>query len=104
MMVHDLPFAVGLLKNARAVDPALIVWTDAAVFSDRTGCAGEEWVQHSEKTGGRPMWLGILWWAFDDHLAEALGTPGLGSLPIWVPFLIGLAFSFTISAGSKSRS
>lgn len=48
------------------------------------------------------MWLGLLWWLFDDHLAEALGTPGLGELPIWVPFLIGFAFSFTISASVKS--
>lgn len=47
------------------------------------------------------MWFGLLWWAFDDHLAEALGTPGLGELPIWVPFLIGLAFATTVSVARK---
>lgn len=31
-----------------------------------------------------------LWYTFDDHLAAgggALGTPGLGELPIWVALL-----------------
>ena len=32
------------------------------------------------------MWLLAFpfWYTFDDHLAEALGTPGLGALPVWV--------------------
>lgn len=49
------------------------------------------------------MWFGFLWWAFDDNLAKALETPGLGELPIWVPFLIGLAFSTTISAATNHK-
>ena len=44
------------------------------------------------------MWLFVLWWCVDDHIAEALGAPGVGELPLWVPLLIGLAFSFTLSA------
>jgi hypothetical protein len=43
------------------------------------------------------MWLWLLWWAVDDHLAAALETPGLGTLPIWVPFIISLAISFTFA-------
>ena len=43
------------------------------------------------------MWIFVLWWAVDDHLAAALEAPGLGELPIWVPLIIGLAFSFTFS-------
>ena len=42
------------------------------------------------------MLLFLLWWLEDDHLAAALGTPGLGQLPIWVPFIIALAFSWTV--------
>ena len=34
------------------------------------------------------MWMFLLWWLVDDHLAAALNTPGLGHLPIWVPFII----------------
>ncbi len=43
------------------------------------------------------MWLWLLWWTVDDHLATAFGTPELGHLPIWVPFIISIAISFTIS-------
>ena len=43
------------------------------------------------------MLLFLLWWLVDDHLAAALGTPGLGELPIWVPLIISLAFSCTFS-------
>lgn len=39
------------------------------------------------------MWFWLLWWTFDDHLADALNAPGLGKLAIWVPFLIGIALS-----------
>ncbi len=42
------------------------------------------------------MWLFLLWWCVDDNLAKALGTPGLGDLPIWVPLVLSLAFSFTL--------
>ena len=48
------------------------------------------------------MWLWLLWWCVDDHLAAAMNMPGLGSLPIWVPLIISLAFSFTLSNASKS--
>jgi hypothetical protein len=53
-----------------------------------------------------PMWLFLLWWCVDDHIAQALNAPGVGTLPWWVPLLVGLAFSFTISANvrrSKSQ-
>lgn len=49
------------------------------------------------------MWLFLLWWLVDDHIAEALGAPGVGELPIWVPLIIGLAFSFTFSANVSKR-
>jgi hypothetical protein len=48
------------------------------------------------------MWLFLLWWCVDDHIASALDKPGLGELPIWVPFLISLAFSFSFNATVKS--
>lgn len=47
------------------------------------------------------MWLFLLWWCVDDHIAEALKEPGVGALPWWVPLLIGLAFSFTISTNLR---
>ena len=49
------------------------------------------------------MWLFLLWWLVDDHIAEALEAPGIGSLPIWVPLIIGLAFSFTFSVDAGKR-
>lgn len=49
------------------------------------------------------MWIFLLWWCVDDHIAAALGAPGLGELPIWVPLIIGLAFSFTFSANVDKR-
>jgi hypothetical protein len=50
------------------------------------------------------MWIFLLWWCVDDHIAAALDAPGLGHLPWWVPFIIGLAFSFTFSANvNKNR-
>lgn len=51
------------------------------------------------------MWIFLLWWLVDDHIAEALEAPGMGELPIWVPLIIGLAFSFTFSAnlGGKEK-
>jgi hypothetical protein len=49
------------------------------------------------------MWIFLLWWCVDDHLAAALNAPGLGQLPIWVPFIIGLAFSTTINVAVKRR-
>lgn len=50
------------------------------------------------------MMLWALWWTFDDHLAEALGTPGLGQLPIWVPFLMALALSLQIGVSTSNLS
>ncbi|MEZ5945424.1 MAG: hypothetical protein R3C13_06885 [Hyphomonas sp.] len=47
------------------------------------------------------MWLWLLWWCVDDHIAEAVGAPGLGELPIWVPLVLSLAFSFTIDTSMK---
>ena len=49
------------------------------------------------------MWLFLLWWLVDDHLASALELPGLGTLPIWVPFIIAIAFSTTLSVVAKGR-
>ena len=48
------------------------------------------------------MFLFLLWWCVDDHLAAALETPGLGELPIWVPLILSLAFSFTFESAFKS--
>ncbi|MCA8902148.1 MAG: hypothetical protein KDA53_12965 [Hyphomonas sp.] len=47
------------------------------------------------------MWLWLLWWCVDDHLAAALNLPGLGTLPIWVPLIISLAFTFTVDSSAK---
>ena len=47
------------------------------------------------------MWLWLLWWCVDDHLAAALETPGLGNLPIWVPLILSLAFSFSLDGAMK---
>jgi hypothetical protein len=49
------------------------------------------------------MWLFVLWWCVDDHIAQALGAPGVGSLPWWVPLIVGLAFSFTLSANIREK-
>lgn len=45
------------------------------------------------------MWMFLLWWCVDDHLATALTAPGLGTLPIWVPLLIAIGFSTTVKIG-----
>lgn len=47
------------------------------------------------------MFLFLLWWCVDDHIAAALETPGLGELPIWVPFILSLAFSMTLKDAWK---
>ena len=47
------------------------------------------------------MWLFLLWWCVDDTIAMATETPGLGELPIWVPLILSLALSTTISTGGK---
>ncbi len=50
------------------------------------------------------MWMFLLWWCVDDHLARALNTPGLGNLPWWVPAIIAFAFSTTVSlSGAKKK-
>ncbi len=49
------------------------------------------------------MWLFLLWWCVDDHLAAAFETPKLGELPIWVPFIIAIAFSTTLNVALKRR-
>lgn len=49
------------------------------------------------------MWMFLLWWCVDDHLAAALETPGLGTLPIWVPAIIALAFSTTVNVAAKRK-
>lgn len=49
------------------------------------------------------MLLFLLWWLVDDHLAAALNAPGLGELPIWVPLIISLAFSWTFSSKIRGR-
>jgi hypothetical protein len=36
------------------------------------------------------MWLWLLWWCVDDHIAKAAGSPGIGELPIWVPLILSL--------------
>lgn len=48
------------------------------------------------------MLLFFLWWCFDDHLAAAVDTPGLGSLPWWVVLLASLAFTWTVSWHRRS--
>lgn len=47
------------------------------------------------------MWLFVLWWCVDDTLAHALELPGLGTLPIWAPLILSLAFSFTFTESLK---
>jgi len=47
------------------------------------------------------MWLFLLWWCVDDTLARALELPGLGTLPIWVPLIVGLAFATTVNVAVK---
>nr|WP_197501334.1 hypothetical protein [Hyphomonas sp. Mor2] len=49
------------------------------------------------------MWLFLLWWCVDDHLASAMNAPGMGELPIWVPLILSLAFSFTFSRSVKKH-
>jgi hypothetical protein len=34
------------------------------------------------------MWLFLLWWCVDDHLAQLLGRPELGHLPWWFVLVI----------------
>lgn len=46
------------------------------------------------------MLLWALWWTFDDHLAEAMMMPGVGTLPIWVPLLVAISI-FPISLKYK---
>jgi hypothetical protein len=47
------------------------------------------------------MWLFLLWWCVDDHLAAAIEAPGLGELPIWVPLILSLAFMTSVSHCNK---
>ncbi len=47
------------------------------------------------------MFLFLLWWVVDDHIATALEAPGLGELPLWVPLVLSLAFSFTLEGAFK---
>jgi hypothetical protein len=47
------------------------------------------------------MWMFLLWWCVDDHLAVALNAPGLGHLPVWVPPIIAIAFSTTLNVAMK---
>ena len=49
------------------------------------------------------MWLFLLWWCVDDHLAAAFGQPGIGSLPIWVPLILAIAFSTTVNVAVRKR-
>jgi hypothetical protein len=49
------------------------------------------------------MALFVLWWCFDDHLAKALDTPGLGHLPIWVVALMALSITMTVNVGHRRR-
>jgi hypothetical protein len=49
------------------------------------------------------MWLFAIWWCVDDHLAEALALPGLGKLEWWIPLLIAIAFSSTLSVSARSK-
>jgi len=49
------------------------------------------------------MWLFLLWWCVDDHIAAAIDQPKLGELPLWVPLIIGFAFSTTVSLGAKKN-
>lgn len=47
------------------------------------------------------MWLFLLWWCVDDTIARAVETPGLGTLPVWVPLILSIAVSTTLSARGK---
>ncbi|MEO0466432.1 MAG: hypothetical protein AAF216_07795 [Pseudomonadota bacterium] len=50
------------------------------------------------------MWLFLFWWCVDDTIAAAVETPGLGELPLWVPLILSLALSTSISAGGKRKN
>jgi len=50
------------------------------------------------------MWMFLLWWCVDDHLVEALQTPGLGHLPLWLPLIIAFAFSTSVSISAKRQA
>lgn len=47
--------------------------------------------------------LFLLWWCFDDHLAAAVGNPGVGQIPWWVMLLLSLALSASVSANGSSK-
>ena len=49
------------------------------------------------------MWLFLLWWCVDDTIASAVGAPGLGELPIWVPAILSLAFAWDLGDLAKRR-
>ncbi|MEL6329193.1 MAG: hypothetical protein AAFR38_05990 [Planctomycetota bacterium] len=44
------------------------------------------------------MALFLLWWTVDDTIAQALTSPGLGSLPWWTVLILGLAIGWTAEA------
>ena len=48
------------------------------------------------------MTLLLLWYLFDDHLAQALDKPGLGHMEWWVILLIGLVLE-GIGGGAAAR-
>jgi hypothetical protein len=50
------------------------------------------------------MWLFIIWWCVDDHIAAALNQPGVGKLAWWIPLLLGLAFSSTVSVSAGKKT
>lgn len=45
------------------------------------------------------MFFFLTWYCIDDHLAAALNAPGLGSLPLWVPFLLSLGLASLYPVG-----
>lgn len=47
------------------------------------------------------MGLFVFWWTFDDHLAVALGMPGVGEIPLWVMLLLSFALSGTFSVNKE---
>jgi hypothetical protein len=49
------------------------------------------------------MWLWLLWWCVDDHIAKAAEAPGIGALPIWVPLILSLAFSFSLDGAIERK-
>ncbi len=49
------------------------------------------------------MWMFLLWWCVDDTIARAVNTPGIGTLPWWVPAIVAFAFTTSFSLAARPK-